>query len=217
MLIKRIATGVVAALACLAAAETSVAREWGNLNDHSPAAQRHAKVYGKTLPPIGWVRFCQQHTRECNVREGTPSRVRLSDNAWMQLVRVNTHVNRKVAPVTDQELYNVAEHWTYPADMGDCEDYVLLKRRYLMSMGWPREALLVTVVLDHKGLGHAVLTVVTDQGDFVLDNQNPEILPWKATRYKFIKRQDQAHPNRWVALVPGKAKKLRTVSGRLGD
>jgi predicted transglutaminase-like cysteine proteinase len=39
----------------------------------------------------------------------------------------------------------------------DCEDYVLLKRRMLMQAGWPREALLVTVVRDKKGDGHAVL------------------------------------------------------------
>ncbi len=45
---------------------------------------------------------------------------------------------------------------------GDCEDYALLKRKMLMQAGWPREALLMTVVRDKKGEGHAVLTVKTD-------------------------------------------------------
>jgi len=27
---------------------------------------------------------------------------------------------------------------------GDCEDYVLLKRKMLIDAGWPREALLIT-------------------------------------------------------------------------
>ena len=33
---------------------------------------------------------------------------------------------------------------------GDCENYVLLKRRLLIQSGWPREVLLVTVVRDEK-------------------------------------------------------------------
>ena len=51
---------------------------------------------------------------------------------------------------------------------------MLLKRRMLMQAGWPREALLITVVRDKKGEGHAVLTVKTDKGDFILDNQAEE-------------------------------------------
>ncbi len=133
------------------------------------------------------------------------------------MVRVNSHINAKVEPVTDQELYNVADYWTYQGAQGDCEDYVLLKRKYLMSMGWPRESLLVTVVLDENREGHAVLTVVTDMGEFVLDNQNPEILPSHKTRYTYIKRQAQQHPQLWVALTPGASKRARHISGKSGD
>lgn len=179
-----------------------------------------SKIYGKTLPPIGWIQFCHRHKRDCAGRNAVGSRVRLTDETWSQLVRVNTHINAKVEPVTDQELYDVAEHWTYPGTQGDCEDYVLLKRKYLMSMGWPRDALLVTVVLDEKREGHAVLTVVTDMGESVLDNQNPEILPpraTRATRYTYIKRQAQQHPQIWVALTPGASKRARHISGKSGD
>ena len=83
---------------------------------------------------------------------------------------------------------------------GDCEDYVLLKRRMLIQSGRPREALLVTVVRDQKQEGHAVLTVITDKGDYVLDNQNEDILLWSETGYRFVKRQSQSNPNLWVAL-----------------
>ncbi len=48
---------------------------------------------------------------------------------------------------------------------------MLLKRRLLIRAGWPREALLITVVRDRKDEGHAVLTVKTDRGEFILDNQ----------------------------------------------
>jgi predicted transglutaminase-like cysteine proteinase len=70
----------------------------------------------------------------------------------------------------------------------------------LLEAGWPREALLITVVRDKKGDGHAVLTVKTDKGDFILDNQEDQILLWSDTGYRFVKRQSQSDPNIWVAL-----------------
>jgi predicted transglutaminase-like cysteine proteinase len=95
----------------------------------------------------------------------------------------------------------VVEKWTYPEDgYGDCEDYVLLKRRMLMQLGWPREALLITVVRDHKGDGHAVLTVRTNKGEMILDNQVADILLWADTGYRYIKRQSQSDPNIWISL-----------------
>ena len=68
---------------------------------------------------------------------------------------------------------------------GDCEDYVLLKRKMLIDAGWPREALLITVVRDRKGEGHAVLTVKTDKGELVLDNQNENVVALDRDRLPF--------------------------------
>src|SRR5205085_243851 len=94
-----------------------------------------------------------------------------------------------------------SERWNYPDDgYGDCEDYVLLKRKMLMQAGWPRQALLITVVRDKQGDGHAVLTVKTDKGEFILDNQTEEVLLWSETEYRFVKRQSQTDPNVWIAL-----------------
>ena len=43
-------------------------------------------------------------------------------------------VNDSIAPVTDLEHWGVVEKWSYPDDgYGDCEDYVLLKRRMLIQ------------------------------------------------------------------------------------
>ena len=119
----------------------------------------------------------------------------------MDLVRVNTSVNWAIKPLTDVEHWGVVDRWSYPDDgYGDCEDYVLLKRRMLIQSGWPSEALLVTVVRNEKDEGHAVLTVTTDSGDYVLDNQNMNILLWSETGYRFVKRQAQSDPNVWVSL-----------------
>jgi len=76
----------------------------------------------------------------------------------------------------------------------------LEKRRVLMQAGWPREALLMTVVRDHNGNGHAVLTVKTDRGEYILDNQTNDISLWSDTGYRFVKRQSQSDPNVWVSL-----------------
>jgi predicted transglutaminase-like cysteine proteinase len=99
------------------------------------------------------------------------------------------------------EHWGVVEKWSLPTDgYGDCEDYVLLKRKMLIDAGWPREALLITVVRDKQGDGHAVLTVKTDKGEFILDNQNEDVLAWTKTGYRFMKRQSQNDPDVWVAL-----------------
>jgi predicted transglutaminase-like cysteine proteinase len=152
-------------------------------------------------PPIGWVEFCADRQLECKVPPSTPRDVVLSSKAWTDLVRINKWVNENVKPMTDMDHWGVVEKWSYPDDgYGDCEDYALLKRRMLVEAGWPREALLMTVVREKNGNGHAVLTVKTDKGEFVLDNQEERILLWSETSYRFVKRQSQSDPNRWVSL-----------------
>jgi predicted transglutaminase-like cysteine proteinase len=156
---------------------------------------------GGARPPIGWVEFCNEHKRECQVKPLEARDVVLTPSAWRDLVRINRWVNTKIKPLTDMEHWGVVERWSYPDDgYGDCEDYVLLKRKLLMEAGWPRQALLITVVRDQRGDGHAVLTVKTDKGEFILDNQNEEILLWSETQYRFVKRQAQTNPNAWVSL-----------------
>ena len=129
-------------------------------------------------------------------------------------MRVNKLVNETIKPLSDLEHWGVVEHWSYPDDgYGDCEDYVLLKRRMLIQSGWPREALLVTIVRDKKDEGHAVLTVTTDKGDYVLDNQNEHILLWWKTGYRFVKLQSRSDPNVWV-WVSNPGRSIATATSR---
>ena len=76
----------------------------------------------------------------------------------------------------------------------------MFKRKQLIEQGFPRQALLMTIVRDQNGEGHAILTVKTDHGEFVLDNLTDEILPWDVTGYRFIKRQAQDDPNVWLDM-----------------
>jgi predicted transglutaminase-like cysteine proteinase len=158
-------------------------------------------VGGTARAPVGWTEFCAEYAPECDTKALDARDVVLTTKSWKELVRINSKVNDTIKPETDLEHWGVAERWDYPSDgRGDCEDYVLLKRRMLMQAGWPRQALLITVVRDKQGDGHAVLTVKTDKGEFILDNQNEEILLWSDTGYQFVKRQSQTDPNLWVAL-----------------
>ena len=152
-------------------------------------------------PPIGWVEFCVEYDGECKTRPAAPVDVVLSNRAWSDLNRINLWVNAHVKPMTDMDHWGVVERWNYPDDgYGDCEDYALQKRKMLMQEGWPREALLITVVRDQHGDGHAILTAKTDKGEYILDNETNDILLWSDTGYRFVKRQSQSDPNIWVAL-----------------
>jgi predicted transglutaminase-like cysteine proteinase len=167
----------------------------------APERPIHVAIGDTARPPIGWVEFCNRHPADCTARPSPARDVVLSSKTWKDMVRINRWVNKSIKPITDLEHWGVVERWSYPDDgQGDCEDYVLLKRKMLMQAGWPREALLVTVVRDKKGDGHAVLTVKTNRGDFVLDNQVEEVLLWSETSYRFVKRQSQSDPNVWVSL-----------------
>ena len=154
-----------------------------------PKTTVHMATSGKTLQPIGHKRFCRKFASECTVSSSITKPTKLNRKRWNQIVEINNQINLTIIPVTDMEYYNIDEHWTYPNKYGDCEDYVLLKRYMLMQMGWPPSSLLITVVKQSNGDGHAVLTVRTDKADFILDNLRMKIRPWFKTEYRYLKRQ----------------------------
>ena len=129
------------------------------------------RIFGPAQPPHGFVRFCEATPQECNSDHAQESRFDASAERLKELADVNRAVNQAVAPATDLEVYGVNEYWTLPRTRGDCEDYALLKRHSLLDKGWPVSAVLMTVVRDEKGEGHAVLTARTAQGDFILDKR----------------------------------------------
>jgi predicted transglutaminase-like cysteine proteinase len=163
-------------------------------------ASKFASEFDKTPAPIGYVNFCARGEEECKFSGGKVERIAINADKFDQINQVNIYVNSKIKPISDAELYGVPDYWTYPISMGDCEDYVLLKKRYLQGLGFTADELLITVVLDENGDGHAILTVMTDKGDYILDNRRNEILLWNQTGYKFLKRQSQAEAKKWVSL-----------------
>ncbi len=183
-----------------------------SFNGNGPSAVEFAKEFGRARPPVGFVRFCVENPEECQVKGGNAVRLAMDPDRWNTLYQVNTYVNSKILPVSDMELYGEVERWTFPIDAGDCEDYLLLKKRYLEGVGFPPESLLITVVLDEHDEGHAILTVMTEQGEFILDNRKNDIGLAKDSNYTFLKRQSQQDPRQWVALVKEKSVPQETAS-----
>ena len=165
-----------------------------------PAVTAPAAVAGDARPVFGWVEFCQRMPQECVVDSSEAPVISLNARAWQTIVSVNRKVNATIQAITDQEHWGVPDRWDIPTDgYGDCEDFQLLKRKQLAEAGLPRRAMRMTVVIDEKGEGHAVLMVRTDRGDFVLDNKTSAVLPWHQTGYVYVKREGQ-NGSAWVSL-----------------
>lgn len=169
-------------------------------------------VVGATNPPIGHYEFCKSYRDECGPNRGNKNALHLKESNWKEIVQINYQVNTAIIPMTDEEIYGVDERWAYPRSVGDCEDYALLKRKLLMEAGIPASDLLMTVVLQPNGDGHAVLTVRTDRGDFVLDNMRDKILLWSETEYRFIKRQSSENSGKWVKLRDGRVTAVGSIN-----
>lgn len=156
-----------------------------------------------TSQPIGHYEFCRANVGECHKISANLAAPRVTEVGWQMVRETNVAVNTGITPVTDQELYGRDELWAYPVAAGDCEDFVLAKRKILVEKGFPESSLLITVVRKPDGEGHAVLTLRTASGDFVLDNLENEVKPWFETPYRYLKRQATFDSGRWVSIENG--------------
>lgn len=172
----------------------------------------YAAVGEATRTPYGWADLCGRQPRECDGGALQPVDLHLSPETLEILEGVNARVNAEIEPMSNLDHWGtVLDHWDYPVDgKGDCKIYALWKRKLLMDIGFPRQALLMTIVRDLDGNGHTILTVKTDKGEFVLDNMVGEIRPWDVTGYTYVKRQSQSDPNVWVSVGP--SQKTRSMA-----
>lgn len=173
------------------------------LTNSAFAAGSSMQVGAQTSQPVGHYHFCKQLPEEC-LSVAATSELPLTKKRWATITDINQRVNRSIEPFTDFEMHGEEEVWSYAGKstswQGDCEEYVLLKRKMLMEAGIPAGNLLITVVRQPNGDGHAVLTVVFAQGDLILDNLEQRILMWNQTGYQFLKRQSAQNAGRWVSI-----------------
>lgn len=187
------------------------------ISAHTSAAHadpgRFMNMKSVVKAPIGHRQFCNENNWACPNERYEPVVVKLSEARWNELIAINADVNRKIRPMTDEDLFGKEEYWTFPVNgYGDCEEYVLEKQRVLLEAGWPKSALLITVAKDIQNSGHAVLTVRTDHGDMILDNQVEAVLPWYSTPYRYIKRQSASSPVKWTGISDTRVTTVSSVS-----
>lgn len=183
----------------------------GGLVGSANAAEPFMATAGRTTQPVGHYELCRRLPAECSQKTAKQAPVELTRNLWAAMLKINNAVNMAVAPLTDMEMWGQEEYWSYPDGQGDCEDYVLEKRRQLMALGVPAGDLLITVVRQPNGDGHAVLTVRTGRGEFVLDNLEPRVLAWADTEYTYLKRQSERNSGVWVQINDGRADAVASV------
>ena len=171
------------------------------------------RMYGPSQAPYGFVRYCETTPENCNTSGAPEQRLQPTPSSLSELDDVNRTVNFEIAPATDAEIYGVSEYWTIPTRRGDCEDYALLKQKILIERGWPSSALLLTVVRDERGEGHAVLTARTSQGDYILDNKIDVVRLWNKSGYQFVMRQSYIDPKVWVSLDPASSTPPGAIAG----
>ena len=125
---------------------------------------------GKEVKPLdGAILFCKRNSASCEPHEA--ERVSMSSARMVELVFVNLIVN---AQMEYHEEPNGRDDWDEKASFsGDCEDFGLVKKRFLISLGWPPGSLHIVIVKrkadDDDKVRHAILIASTDQGDYVLD------------------------------------------------
>ncbi|MER9456774.1 transglutaminase-like cysteine peptidase [Mesorhizobium sp. M0478] len=182
---------------------------WGTAQAAGPA---YMHTGGRTTQPVGHYEFCQKLPQECAQRTPKQAPVELTRKLWAAIVDVNNSVNTRIVPRTDMEMWGKEEVWSYPGSgFGDCEDYALEKRRELMALGVPAGNLLMTVARQQNGDGHAVLTVRTSLGEFILDNLESKVLSWTDADYTYLKRQSDQNSGVWVTINDGRADAVASV------
>ena len=143
--------------------------------------------------------------------QDTAATIQLTPKTWAQINEINLRINRSIAQRTDLEIYGRDEVWATPLEdgqrFGDCEDFVLEKRRALIAEGFPPKALSIAVVLTPRNERHAVLLVNGEAGEYVLDNMNSWVTPWDKTQYRWRERQVAGSANHWAGVQPAPSTK----------
>jgi predicted transglutaminase-like cysteine proteinase len=185
----------------------------------APQAGRYVKTVSGGQQLTGHYEYCERLPEECQAVEETGPVILKQVNLDM-LNQVNRWVNQNIQQLTDQKIHKTEELWNDPESTaalgaGDCEDLVLLKRQMLIEQGWPASILLVTLVKQKNGDGHAVLTVRgrNSRGDIdlVLDNLREEIVTPGETEYTFLKRVSASHAGKWEDIVGVATPKVASV------
>lgn len=192
--------GMAAALSSCAGAGAGAGVATSELTRSGPAliaAHAMPMPTGNTaMPPAGLMGFCVRNMSECAAKGAGTVIVALDDQRRHELDTVQSGVNKAITPRSIQ-----GDAWFYPTQgYGECNQYALEKRKELIALGWPRQALLLTSAVTESGEGHLVLVARTSAGDLVLDNRAGPVLDWSYLPYRWVAQQTASSFVQWVSL-----------------
>jgi predicted transglutaminase-like cysteine proteinase len=120
---------------------------------------------------------------------------------------INRSVNGLITYRKDRAVYGKVDHWASPAETldrlaGDCEDFAILKMAALLKLGIPARSMSLVVLQDRRrDVFHAVLSVSTGRGNYILDNLSNTVvkdsdLPDYMPLYSFSAERAWIHGSR---------------------
>lgn len=142
-----------------------------------PVAGRWAKVYSEIDVCLDASACGEKGTAFAALTEDARNKKFLD-----KLATVNRTVNTLIAYRKDEATYGNLDYWANPAEIlssgaGDCEDFAILKMAALIEAGVPAQSMSLVVLQDRsRGVFHAVLSVATQSGTFILDNLTNKVL-----------------------------------------
>ena len=193
---------------------------------------RHFPVTSRWTPVFAAIRACQDGCGQTSAIFQSMVAQAREKRFVEKLSWINNGVNRMIAYARDSQVYGSADYWAKPDEIlhrgvGDCEDFAILKMAALIDAGVPAEAMSLVVLEDTRlRVFHAVLTVSTGSGTFVLDNlrntvvkdtQLPDYLPL----YSFSGDRAWIHGSKFggaqIAEIKGGFKSIAPGEGLLSS
>ncbi|CDX43065.1 conserved exported hypothetical protein [Mesorhizobium sp. SOD10] len=136
---------------------------------------------------------------------------------------VNSSINRLIAYKSDMAVYGKLDYWAKPSEIlehraGDCEDFAILKMAALLRAGVPAQSMSLVVLQDRRRkFFHAVLSVSTGSGAFILDSLGNAVmrdsdLPDYVPLYSFSTDRAWIHGSKSGAQIADIAGGFATVA-----
>ena len=154
-----------------------------------------------TMAPFAHTLFCQSYPRECLPRAGELPLDTVE--RYAELDTINREINASIVFRTKQTASRSGRYWQVGPVSGDCNDYAVTKRHYLLRRGWPSAALLLAEVVLKSGEHHLVLVVKMKDTAVVLDNLESAIVPMKVAlrSYRWNRIESEQHPKFWNVVA----------------
>jgi len=156
------------------------------------------KKSGDITPFYKWTTMVKRFVEQRKIPDSDCGNVRFHPcsvvewKAWLEtLKRKPLHEQMEIVNswanaypyIVDQVNWGVEDYWETPYEFldvsGNCKDYAIAKYYSLKALGVPVEKMRVIVLQDLNlgGIIHAVLGVYDNGELWILDNQNPNVIP----------------------------------------